>query len=124
MGESGKKAKVKQALCDNALTLATLGGVILGVILGVVLRASRDDAYTSREVMYVKFAGKLFLNMLKAIIIPLIIPSLIVAVGTLDLRISGKVGARGVIYYMSTTICAVILGIILVSLFLIFLDFS
>ena len=27
----------------------------------------------------------------------------------------GKVGARGVVYYMSTTICAVILGIILVT---------
>ena len=53
--------------------------------------------------------------MLKCIIIPLIIPSLIVAVGSLDMRISGKIGARGVFYYMSTTICAVILGIILVS---------
>ena len=27
----------------------------------------------------------------------------------------GKVGARGVVYYMGTTICAVILGIVLVT---------
>jgi len=96
------------------MTLATLGGVLIGIILGVILR-TREEPYSSREVMYVKFIGSLFLQMLKCIIIPLIIPSLIVAVGSLDLKLSGKIGARGVVYYMSTTICAVILGIILVT---------
>jgi len=108
------KNSVKKVLKDNALTLATLAGVLIGIILGVCLR-TRDESYTKREVMYVKFLGSLFLNMLKSIIIPLIIPSLIVAVGSLDLKLSGKVGARGIVYYMSTTICAVILGIILVT---------
>ena len=79
---------VKKVLKDNALTLATLAGVIIGIILGVCLR-TREDNYTKREVMYVKFLGSLFLNMLKSIIIPLIIPSLIVAVGSLDLKLSG-----------------------------------
>jgi len=108
------KKTVKKVLKDNALTLATLAGVLIGIILGVCLR-TREESYSKREVMYVKFLGTLFLNMLKSIIIPLIIPSLIVAVGSLDLKLSGKVGARGVVYYMSTTICAVILGIILVT---------
>ena len=60
--------------------------------------------------MYVTYVGKLFLRMLKALILPLIIPSLVAAVGSLDMSISGKVGSRAVGYYMATTVMAVILG--------------
>merc|ERR1711981_1447061 len=65
--------------------------------------------------MYVSYVGNLFLRMLKALILPLIIPSLVAAVGSLDMSISGKVGGRAIAYYTSTTVLAVILGIILVS---------
>ena len=61
------------------------------------------------------YVGKLFLRMLKALILPLIIPSLIAAIGQLDMNLSGKVGGRAIGYYMSTTVLAVILGIILVT---------
>ena len=44
---------------------------------------TRAEPWTDREAMYVAFIGKLFLQMLKCIIIPLIIPSLISAVGSL-----------------------------------------
>ena len=65
--------------------------------------------------MYVSYIGEIFLRMLKALILPLIVPSLITAVGSLDLSLSGKVGMRAVAYYFATTILAVILGIILVT---------
>ena len=41
--------------------------------------------------MYVAYIGELFLRMLKALILPLIVPSLITAVGSLDMTLSGKV---------------------------------
>ncbi len=134
--------QVQGCLKTNSLTLATMTGVIVGVILGAVLNAqnTEDDKWTPRQVgrkrillfkcrnvsyfipcfmpiqvMYVSYVGKLFLRMLKCIIIPLIIPSLIASVGSLDLSLSGKVGGRAVAYYMVTTVLAVILGIILVS---------
>ena len=49
----------------------------------------RDD-WTEREVMYVSYVGEIFLRMLKALILPLIVPSLITAVGSLDLSLSGR----------------------------------
>merc|ERR1712032_1240914 len=67
-----------------------------------------------RDAMYVKYVGTLFLSMLKCIIIPLVIPSLISAIGSMDLSLSGKVGVRAIVYYLVTTVFAVILGIILV----------
>ncbi|XP_065166477.1 excitatory amino acid transporter 1-like [Atheta coriaria] len=54
--------------------------------------------------------------MLKSLILPLIVSSLISAIGSLDLSLSGKIGYRAVCYYLATTICAVILGIIVVTI--------
>jgi len=103
-----------KCLRTNLLTLLTVAGVVSGVILGFILRGSREEKWTQREQVYVKFAGDIFLRMLKALILPLIVSSLISAIGSLDLSISGKIGVRALAYYMFTTVCAVILGIILV----------
>merc|ERR1711971_495630 len=80
---------------------------------GLILRTMGEGS--EREVMYVAYAGELFLRMLKALILPLVVPSLITAVGSLDLSLSGKVGGRAVGYYMGTTVLAVVTGIILVT---------
>ena len=48
------------------------------------------------------------------LIIPLIVSSLVSGLAGLDAKASGKMGLRAVVYYMSTTFVAVILGIILV----------
>ncbi|KAK2576396.1 hypothetical protein KPH14_005740 [Odynerus spinipes] len=52
--------------------------------------------------------------MLKGLILPLIVASIVSAIGSLDLSLSGKIGMRSIYYYGTTTISAVILGIILV----------
>lgn len=101
------------AMRGNLLTILTVGGVIIGSIVGLIVRASSTSPWTEREVSYVYFVGDIFLRMLKALILPLIMSSLIVAVGSLDLTLSGKIGARAVAYYMITTVMAVVLGIIL-----------
>ena len=63
-------------------------GVIGGVVFGLILRSS-SDKWSDREVMYVSYVGEIFLRMLKALILPLIVPSLITAVGSLDMSLSG-----------------------------------
>ena len=82
-------------------------------MFGLGLR-TREEPWTRREAMYVKYIGELFLNMLKGIIIPLVIPSLISTIGSMDIGLSSKVGLRAIVYSLSTTALAVILGIILV----------
>jgi len=106
--------RCKGCLKTNALTILTMFGVLAGIVLGLILRTSSEERWSQRNAMYVSFVGDLFLRMLKALIIPLIVSSLISAVGNLDLSLSGKIGARAVGYYMVTTVMAVILGIILV----------
>ena len=102
-------------LKDNLLTILTLVGVIIGIVLGVSLKETSEKPWTAREAMYLSFIGDLFLNLLRSLIIPLIIPSLIATIGGLNHSLSGKIGLRAVIFYMTTTVIAVILGIVLVS---------
>ncbi|XP_017793364.1 PREDICTED: LOW QUALITY PROTEIN: excitatory amino acid transporter 1-like [Habropoda laboriosa] len=109
-----RQEKIRACLRHNSLTILTVGGVVGGVILGIILRNTRTQGWTPREIMYINYIGDLFLRMLKSLILPLIISSLVSAIGSLDLSLSGKIGARAIVYYMVTTVSAVILGIILV----------
>lgn len=106
--------RVTQCLRTNLLTTLTVSGVVGGVILGFTMRALKTDSWTPREIVYVQFIGDLFLRMLKALIIPLLISSVVAAIGSLDLSLSYKIGARAIVYYLTTTVLAVIEGIILV----------
>lgn len=79
----------KSCMSENLLTLLTVAGVLAGIALGFILRASKSTPWTQREIMYVNFAGDIFLRMLKALILPLIVGSIIAAIGSLDLSLSG-----------------------------------
>ncbi|KAK4314705.1 hypothetical protein Pmani_014026 [Petrolisthes manimaculis] len=107
-------SRIKDAIKANLLPILTVSGVSGGVILGLILRYSRAEPWSAREVMYVGYIGQLFLRALKALIIPLIVSSLVSAIGSLDLSLSKKIGLRAIAYYLTTTVLAVILGIILV----------
>ncbi|KAF7989705.1 hypothetical protein HCN44_008379 [Aphidius gifuensis] len=113
---TSKNNPVYNFLKNNALTFMTVLGVFTGIVVGLTLRHSRAERWNEREIMYINYLGELFLRMLKSLILPLIIASLISAIGSLDLSLSGKIGARAIVYYMTTTVSAVILGIILVSI--------
>ncbi len=69
---------------------------------------------TKEDINYIDFPGKIFVNILKMLILPLIVSSIISALAQLDAQSSGKMGVRALIYYLSTTLIAAIIGIILV----------
>ncbi|VDM66148.1 unnamed protein product [Strongylus vulgaris] len=66
--------KFKTWLRYNLLLILTILGVIGGVLGGGLLRFLEPSADV---VKYIGFPGELFMNMLKAMILPLIIASLI-----------------------------------------------
>ncbi|CAI4221303.1 unnamed protein product [Auanema sp. JU1783] len=97
----------------NTLLLLTLVSVIFGCCLGGFLRFSNPSETAIR---LIGFPGELFMNMLKAMILPLIAASLISGLSQLDGKTSGKLGSRAFMYYGLTTTHAVILGIIIVMI--------
>lgn len=107
------KAKVLQILRTHLLTILTVLSVVLSIVTGIIMR-SGHSTYNARTVMYVNFIGDIFLRMIRVLIFPLIMSSLIAAIAPLDVSLSKKIGARAIVYILSTTIIAVILGVVLV----------
>ncbi|XP_024942759.1 excitatory amino acid transporter 3 isoform X2 [Cephus cinctus] len=103
----------KNCMSENLLTLLTVIGVFVGVVFGLILKNVKSD-WTERQIMYIRYPGDIFLSMLSGLILPLIVASIVSAIGNLDLGLSGKIGLRSIFYYSTTTVSAVILGIILV----------
>ena len=58
----------------NLLLVVTFSGVSFGVILGLLLRSHQLDKET---IGYVAYPGELFMRLLKLMILPLIIASMI-----------------------------------------------
>ncbi|XP_037336264.1 excitatory amino acid transporter 3 [Pungitius pungitius] len=103
---------IRGLLKRNWLLIATIVAVLLGISLGVAVREYASLSNLHKQ--YFGFPGEILMRMLKLVILPLIISSMITGVAALDSEVSGRIGLRAVIYYFSTTIIAVILGIILV----------
>uniref|UniRef100_A0A8D0KS30 Amino acid transporter n=1 Tax=Strix occidentalis caurina TaxID=311401 RepID=A0A8D0KS30_STROC len=85
---------------------------LLGIGVGMLVR--EYGKLSNLDKFYFSFPGEVLMRMLKLIILPLIISSMITGVAALDSSVSGKIGLRAVIYYFCTTVIAVILGIVLV----------
>lgn len=102
---------------DLLLVLIVIG-VIIGFVIGALVNGPVNDIEEVEDkktvLMLIGFPGELFMNMLKMLILPLIVASLICALAALDAKATGRVGRRALLYYFSTTILAVILGIVLV----------
>ncbi|KAG8510772.1 Excitatory amino acid transporter 2, partial [Galemys pyrenaicus] len=114
--EEPKHRHLGLRLCDklgkNLLLSLTVFGVILGAVCGGLLRLA--SPIHPDVVMLIAFPGDILMRMLKMLILPLIISSLITGLSGLDAKASGRLGTRAMVYYMSTTIIAAVLGVILV----------
>lgn len=111
-----RSISVKDELVSNIgsqiLLLCTAIAVVAGVILGVVLKINCD--FNKNQIKYFGFVGEIFLRMLKLLILPLIGFSLINSIAALGPKSSNKIALQTLVYYFTTTLIAVLLGLILV----------
>ncbi|XP_058492864.1 excitatory amino acid transporter 1-like [Solea solea] len=109
--QSITKDDMKRFFMKNAFVILTVAAVIFGIILGFSLRPYK---MTYREVTFLAFPGELLMRMLQMLVLPLLVSSLITGMAALDSRASGKMGMKAVIYYTTTTVIAVFIGIVMV----------
>ena len=96
------------------LSLTTQIGIalLLAVVAGVLLRNQADFVNT-----YIKPIGVIFLNLLKFIVVPLVLFSIMAGILSMnDISKVGKLGLRALLYFMTTTLFAVTLGLVVPSL--------
>ena len=91
-----------------SLTTKILLGLIAGVVAGLALGGSPEIATN-----FIHPIGKLFINMIKMIIVPLVFSSLIVGAASIgDVKTLGRIGGKTMGYYMITTAFAVSIGLL------------
>ena len=85
-------------------------GMLIGIVSGILLGGFAPSIGLSIE-----FIGDLFLQALFALVVPLVMSSMIVGIASLgDVRKLGSIGLRTVLFFMTTTGLAVLIGLILV----------
>lgn len=104
--------KIGENMKENLLLILLLGSVILGAAIGFGVRSAYGHM-SKRHIMYLQFPGEILMRMLKMLILPLVVSSLIAGIAGLDASTCGKMGLRTIAYFATTTLSAVILGIIM-----------
>uniref|UniRef100_A0A3Q0S1H1 Amino acid transporter n=1 Tax=Amphilophus citrinellus TaxID=61819 RepID=A0A3Q0S1H1_AMPCI len=102
--------KLMEFLRKNLLVILTVSGVLVGVGLGMMVRSMN---LTKAQMTYFAFPGEMLLRMLKMIILPLVVCSLISGAASLDTRSLGKLGGIAVAYFLVTTLIASGIGVAL-----------
>lgn len=87
-------------------------GLVLGIAVGMGLMG-----HPSIAVDYIKPFGTLFLNLIKMIVVPIVLFSIMAGVISLqDIRKVGSIGGKTIVFYMVTTMFAITLGLVFANL--------
>ena len=91
-----------------SLTAQIAIALVLAIVVGVLLQ---DHAGFVNE--YIKPFGIIFLNLLKFIVVPLVLFSIMAGILSMnDMSKLGKLGLRAILYFTFTTLIAVALGLV------------
>lgn len=95
----------------NKLNLTTK--IFIGLIFGIIVGL----CFTSNPVFletFIKPVGTLFINLIKLVIVPLVLASLVVGAASIgDPKKLGRIGGKTLSYYLLTTAFAVTIGLLL-----------
>ena len=89
-------------------------GLLLGLLYGIFAASQGLTSFTSE---WISPFGKIFLNLLKLIAVPLVLSSLITGVASLsDTKKLSRIGSKTITIYIVTTAVAVTIGLISVNI--------
>jgi Na+/H+-dicarboxylate symporter len=103
------------------LTVKVLLGMALGIVVGLAINLgglSPAGSFVNEYLVDGLFlvVGKLFVNALKMMVVPLVLFSLICGVcGIGDIRLLGRIGTKAFVLYILTTAIAIATGILLAA---------
>ncbi len=106
--ETARKSGFMSWYFQSNLLVRILIGLILGAIVGLAAGSS---------ILWVSPFGDVFIRLLRMIVVPVIFFSLVVGAASLSPSKLGRVGVKIFIYYMLTTVLAVIFGLISANIF-------
>src|ERR1700683_1319295 len=93
-------------------------GLLLGIALGTASYYSFPDKAVAADVAkYMSLVSSIFLKLIKMIIGPLVLSTLVVGIGHMgDAATVGRVGAKTMGWFVSPSIVSLLLGLVMVNL--------
>lgn len=106
------KIRPKGNIASIPLYIKILVGMIAGIATGMLFISFGQGEVVQ---LWIKPWGNIFIRMLQLIAVPLVLVSLIKGVtGIEDIRRFSQIGLKALLIYMSTTVCAILVGLTLV----------
>ena len=102
---------------ESNLLYRILIGLVLGAVLGIILALALESAVLAKVFVWTGFFGNIFVRLLNMIMLPIIISTLIVGASSVSPAQLGKVGVRIIIFYLITSAVAVVIGLIMGTIF-------
>ncbi|KAM9359709.1 neutral amino acid transporter B(0) isoform 1-T1 [Symphorus nematophorus] len=102
--------RVKRIVMANLLVILTVAGVIIGVFIGLGVR---NATLTRTQIIYIGFPGEVLIRLLKMIIIPLVVCSLVSGAASIDPKALGKLGGWAMLFFLVTTLIASAIGVVM-----------
>ena len=110
------------------LSIKILIGLVIGIVLGLlcvnngpfdnIFFASSDMTALDILKEYVKPIGDIFLNLLKFVVVPIVLLSIITGIISLsDIKKVWSIGIKTIIFYLCTTFIALVIGTVIAMLF-------
>lgn len=95
--------------------IAMVAGIALGAILWAAMGVDAAAAFTTG---YVKPFGTIFINLLKFVVVPVVLLSIIDGIVSMkDIKKVGSIGWKTVVYFLVTTAIACVIGLVIANLF-------
>ena len=107
MSAEGKKGAMDWYFKSNLL-IRILIGLVLGAIVGMI---------AGESILWVAPFGSLFVRLLKMIVMPVILATLVVGAASISPAELGKVGIKIVLFYLLTSAFAVAVGLLMGNIF-------
>ncbi|XP_044291367.1 neutral amino acid transporter B(0) [Varanus komodoensis] len=111
-GARARARRLRGCLRANLLVLLTVAGVVAGVAVGLAVR-QLPRRLSPTDILLLSFPGELLLRLLKMIILPLVVCSLVAGAASLDPAALGRLGGWAMLFFFVTTLLASSIGVAL-----------
>ncbi len=116
MSQSGQSKGIFAWYFQSNLLMRILVGLLIGAGVGVALGSTGNTDLVASFVNKTKFFGELFIRLLKMIVVPVVLFSLITGAASIAPSRLGKVGLKALVFYTTTSAFAVMIGMTIASI--------
>ena len=102
----------EKGLLRSYLEFPVLQKILIGLVLGAIV-----GLIVGEKATVIKPLGDLFIRLLKMLVMPIILTSLVVGAASISPARLGRVGVKIVIYYLITSAVAVFFGLLMANIF-------